>query len=106
MCVCVTSVCCLVCLLSPRIVGIYLQILTRILYKDVSRFTIIFILFLLTYTGALLLALRGERWEPEPEEGEASPTAGAGDTAQASEPGKTGTELDITRLTRFETFMA
>eukprot|EP00117_Sycon_ciliatum_P011592 scpid34405/ scgid2875/ len=82
-----------------RIVGIYLQILTRILYKDVSRFTIIFILFLLTYTGALLLALRGERWEPEPEEGEASPTAGAGDTAQASEPGKTGTELDITRLT-------
>uniref|UniRef100_A0A0A9ZGA8 Transient receptor potential A n=1 Tax=Sycon coactum TaxID=1009717 RepID=A0A0A9ZGA8_9METZ len=43
-----------------RMVGIYLQILTRILYKDISRFVIIFGIFLLTYAGSLFLALRGE----------------------------------------------
>ncbi|XP_065194113.1 uncharacterized protein LOC135825304 [Sycon ciliatum] len=43
-----------------RMVGIYLQILTRILYKDISRFVIIFGIFLLTYSGSLFLALRAE----------------------------------------------
>ena len=51
--ICYLFLCC-------RVVGIYLQILTRILYKDITRFVIIFGIFLLTYTGSLFLALRSE----------------------------------------------
>ena len=45
---------------SNRIAGIYLQILTRILIKDVSQFAIIFAIFALAYAGSLEFALRGE----------------------------------------------
>ena len=77
-----------------RLVGIYLQILTRILYKDVSRFAIIFCIFLLTYTGSLLLALRGEPWMKPAEDGATV------STTQSSNP-KESTELAITRLTEW-----
>eukprot|EP00117_Sycon_ciliatum_P009432 scpid37883/ scgid3891/ len=43
-----------------RFVGIYMQMLTRILVRDVSRFLVVFLTILVTYSGALVLALRAE----------------------------------------------
>eukprot|EP00117_Sycon_ciliatum_P002541 scpid24331/ scgid1932/ Transient receptor potential cation channel subfamily A member 1; Ankyrin-like with transmembrane domains protein 1 len=45
-----------------RFVGIYMQMLERILEKDVSRFLVVFGSIVIAYAGSLVLALRGESW--------------------------------------------
>lgn len=63
-----------------RIVGIYLQILTRIVVQDITRFAIIFTIFWMTFSGSLFLVLVGTR--------------------QHVKLGDTGTSLDVTKEAR------
>ena len=47
-------------LLTQRFMGTYLEVLIRIMYKDVTRFMAVFMVFVLAFGGGLYFALRGE----------------------------------------------
>ena len=63
-----------------RTAGIYLQILIRIVLQDISRFTIIFTIFWITFAGSFYLVLVG--------------------TPLETDGGKTGTSLDANSIAR------
>ena len=55
-----------------RIAGIYLQILYRIVVRDITSFSIIFAIFWFMFSGSFYLILAGDRWiAPDGQEGTA-----------------------------------
>ena len=47
-------------LLTQRFMATYVEVLIRIMYKDVTRFMAVFMVFVLAFGGGLYFALRGE----------------------------------------------
>ena len=62
---CIMAMCCLVYSINRlyiRSTGTYLQILPRIIVRDMVPFAVVFSLFLFAFTGAFYFALRGEEF--------------------------------------------
>ena len=83
------SICLYFCVV--RTTGAFARILFRVIWNDVVRFSILFVILLYAFSGALYLALRGERLSPAEQE-----TVKA-DINSSAVPG-TPTSLDISPL--------
>ena len=47
-------------IMFSRYVAVYIDILVRVLVRDVSRFVLVFLVFMVSFGGGLYFALRGE----------------------------------------------
>ena len=56
---CVRFFLCGRCLCAPRSLAEYTQILAKLLQEDMIKFMVVFFIFLVTFCGSFLLALRG-----------------------------------------------
>ena len=86
---CKLSICLYFCIV--RATGAFVRILFRVILIDVVQFSILFVILLYAFSGALYLALRGERLTPTEQE-----TVRA-DINSSAVPG-TPTSLDISPL--------